>query len=700
MPKISKKIIQHINKNNNFTRGDLLKNLSSSSNGKKKKLKNKKKKARRNLSKKDISTAEDLLRKLVNWGFLKKRNNIYKRINSLTLKGKIQINTTGNAVFKTPEDDQIMINKKETGDAFNNDNVSVSIIDYKNGFFWGRVNHVLQRGRDLCMARIIKIEPGIIYYTLLDTPGEIQVCSDDSNITSDIGDVALVKLGNGTISNSPACEVIRAYKPDDESSDFTRIVTRHSLPGPHIEYTELQDATRKTINTGQKKRKDYTDLLTVTIDGEEAKDFDDAISIKKEDGIFTLFVHIADVSYFVKKGTQLDIEALSRGTSYYLGNRVIPMLPEILSNDLCSLREGVDRQTLSAKISFDRDGNIQNHEFNRGVIKVDRRLTYVNAEHLLNNPDGSDLSVMLHEMNELKQLLFTKRINNGSLDLTLADVKLVYEKDTISEIKFAERLNSHRIIEEFMLIANQVVARSLKDHKAPSLYRVHESISQDSLISLKDFLKRMNIGLKISGRPGVEIQKVLTHASGKDIEHVINLVVLKSLMQAYYGIVPEGHFGLGFTDYTHFTSPIRRYPDLIVHRCIKSLIDGLEPPYSTEQLIAIGEKSSELERIAQKAERDMVKLKSCRIMQKRVSEKFKVIVNGVSKFGFYVTLQEMPVEGMVPLWSLTDDYYLINEDEYTVIGRKYGKRFSIGDLIEVKLSNVDIDRMIIDFEIS
>jgi len=250
-----------------------------------------------------------------------------------------------------------------------------------------------------------------------------------------------------------------------------------------------------------------------------------------------------------------------------------------------------------------------------------------------------------------------------------------------------------------MLAANVAVSRVLREREVPTLYRIHEEISPDSLLKLKNFLKQLRIPFKAAGDISTRIQEVLAHVAGKDIEHVINLVILKSLMQAYYGADPEGHFGLGFRDYTHFTSPIRRYPDLVVHRCLKSLIDLKKPPYTRAELVAIGDRSSEKERVAQSAERDFDRIKACRLVKSRVGELFAGVITGVSKYGFYVTLKEIPVEGMVPLRALTDDYYLVKEDDYTVIGKRYGKRFRIGDAIRVKLSAVDVDRMFIDFEV-
>jgi len=442
-----------------------------------------------------------------------------------------------------------------------------------------------------------------------------------------------------------------------------------------------------------------TENFTVTIDGDSSKDFDDAISIRESRNSIKLYVHIADVSAYVKKGSRLDHEAFARGTSYYIGDRVIPMLPEKISNDLCSLREGVDRLTLTAEMNFDSKGNMTKFEAHRGIIKVNKRLTYNNAETIIKGRGLSQLHRTIQKMNKLAKLLNKKRLKEGKLDLNLTDQEVLYEEGHVKEIRFAPRLQSQSLIEEFMLSANEAVSRALKENSIPALYRVHEKISEDNIISLKRFLAVLNVKMDMGQTMGKSIQDVLARVSGKPYEQVVNLVVLKSMMQAYYGPEPLGHFGLGFMDYTHFTSPIRRYPDLVVHRCLKSLIDSSEHPYRMNELIETGEKSSTMERIAQKAERDLIKIKSCRLMKQYIGEEFDVVISGLSKFGLFVSLIDMPIEGMIPLRSLTDDYYVLKEDEFTIIGRRQNRRFRLGDKIRARLATSDIENLRIDFEL-
>jgi len=659
------------------------------------KRKRKGKKAKPHSPEQDASILEETVEGIVAAGLVKRKKNHYRRIHSFILEGKIRINTSGNGTLSIG-DDEVVIRKEDTASARNNDLVSAEIIDLRKGIFYGAVQKIMQRDRDQYFAKVVHTARDLVIYNLLDVPGSQEVCSPLTETAPEPGDMALVRLEQGFIRDRQRCSVISLFSPDDDRYDLDRIVMKHSLPAPHRDYPELSDVRNLVHDPG--RRKDYTRLLTVTIDGENAKDFDDAISIEKDDAGYLLYVHIADVSAHVRRDSDLDREALNRGTSYYLGNRVIPMLPEVLSNDLCSLREGVDRLTLSVEMRIDRGGEIRGHSFHRGTIRVAKRLTYNRADELLASGEKSRLHDMLAVMYELTALLHSKRIAEGSLELNLTDEALIYENNVVTDIQYIERLKSHQIIEEFMLCANVIVSRALRQAGVPSLYRNHEAVSAESLLSLKNFLRQMNIPFRTTGSAGANIQKVIRAIAGTEIEHVVNLIILKSLMQAYYGASPEGHFGLGFADYTHFTSPIRRYPDLVVHRCLKSLMDKTASPYSLDELIFIGDKSSDMERVAQSAERDFVKIKSCRLMKDRVGEVFQAMVSGVSRYGFYVTLADAPIDGMVPLWVLTDDFYLVKEDEYTVVGKRFGRRFRIGDKITVRLTSVEIERMIIDFD--
>ena len=695
MPVTSKKIIAYIYSHaGSFSRKELIDELAHL------RVEHRTKKGRRKGKKAapsdDTTVIDETLDDIVSTGLVKRKKNIYAKIHPFIAEGKIRINKTGNAVFQA-YDNEIIIKKDDTAGAHDNDYVAVKIIDVKSGSIMGAVEKIIRREKSAYFAKVVNTTRDAVIYTLLDVPGNKEVCAPKTVKHAQKGDLALVQLEEGLYQKWQRCRVLKVFSPDDDRYDFDRIMIKHSLPPPHKDYPELRDMQSLSPDPG--RRTDYTEHFTVTIDGDNAKDFDDAISIVQKGDLYILYVHIADVSAYVWKNSELDREALKRGTSCYLGNNVIPMLPEILSNDLCSLREGVERLTMTVEMQIDETGVIRGHRFSRGIIRVDRRLTYTLADDVLSHGEKSRLSDALERMYSLATVLHRRRLDLGSLELNLTDQSLIYENNIVTDIQYIERLKSHLIIEEFMLCANVTVSRALRESGIPSLYRNHEEVPPDSLASLKEFFRQLNIPFKSTGNATSNIKRVLTQVAGKEIEHVVNLVILKSLMQANYGAYPEGHFGLGFRDYTHFTSPIRRYPDLIVHRSLKAVIDMSKPPYTTDEMIAIGEKSSETERIAQSAERDFVKLKTCRLMKGRVGKVFNGIISGVSKYGFYVTLNEMPVDGMVPLWALTDDFYLVKEDDYTVIGKRYGRRFRMGDAITVKLTNVEIERMIIDFEV-
>ena len=651
----------------------------------------------------DTEKVNGILKALADSGFIVRHKKSFSQVRPLAIEGSVRINTSGNGIVEWNDDVSVIIKKGDVNFAHNNDRVTVELSDYHRGVFYGRVRSVVSTKHERFFAKLSRISGNTVYFQPLDVGGSDELCASLPGI-GDAGKILdgkhfyLIRPEREVTGYTQNCTVLKSFRADDDESDILRVTIKNSLPEQYPPMPGLDELEGMISEPFAGERVDYRKDLTVTIDGDNAKDFDDAVSVRTSGKNYLLCVHIADVSAYVKKGSRLDAEAFRRGTSYYLGDTVIPMLPEKISNDLCSLREKVDRLTVTAEMIFGPDGTLIERKFCTSIIRVSKRLTYRIADGYLDRNDRSRYTAMLKTMHELSVILKRKRLRNGRLDLNLADVELVYENGKFREIRYSERLRSHSIIEEFMLSANEVVAEELTRRNVPSLYRVHEKISDENIDSLSRFVKLFSLKLKKSGNIGVGIQNMLDSARGNDHEHVVNLIVLKSLMQAYYGVEPLGHFGLGFENYTHFTSPIRRYPDLVVHRCLKSLLAGMPLPYSMNDLVRIGEQSSELERAAQNAERDLVKLKSCRFMKDRVGETFPGIVSGVVKSGFFVSLVDYPVEGMVPFHLLDDDYYEIYDD-YSVIGRRTGRTYRLGQKVQVKLRDVKIDRMMIDFSV-
>ena len=457
-------------------------------------------------------------------------------------------------------------------------------------------------------------------------------------------------------------------------------------------------------------RTDLTQLMTVTIDGEDAKDLDDAVSLTKEGNIYHLGVHIADVSNYVQGGSALDKEALKRGTSVYLADRVIPMLPERLSNGICSLNQGQDRLTLSCLMDIDENGTVVAHRIAETVIRVDRRMSYNQVRCILEDGDTEtsreykEFVPMFFLMKELSALLRSKRHNRGSIDFDFPESKIILNgAGRAIDVKPYEQNVATQIIEDFMLMANETVAKEYCQGEYPFVYRTHDNPDPERVESLLTLLRHQGIQVQKACEEITpkEIQEILEQIQGMPNEMMISRLMLRTMKQARYTTACTGHFGLAANYYCHFTSPIRRYPDLQIHRIIKENIRGRMNDNRREHyesiLDAVAKQASETERRAEEAERETVKLKKCEYMSNHIGECFEGVISGVTEWGFFVELPNT-VEGLVRVTDLTDDFYEFYEDTYELAGSATNKRYKLGQKIKVVVDSTDKIMRTIDFK--
>ncbi|MBQ3225528.1 MAG: ribonuclease R [Clostridia bacterium] len=494
----------------------------------------------------------------------------------------------------------------------------------------------------------------------------------------------------------------------DVGVDILSVIRSHNIPDhfPNKVLDEAKKVAGKPMEI-TKERADFRNNLIITIDGADAKDLDDAVELTKlPNGHYRLGVHIADVGHFVPRGSALDKEAFARGTSVYLVDRVVPMLPVELSNGICSLTEGEDRLTLSVIIEIDAAGTVVSHEITKSVIRSSARMTYDDVTAILSGDKElsqkyKNIKEMLFNMKELSELLRKKREARGSIDFDFPEAKILLDEEgRPTEIKKQEQTVSHRIIESFMLCANETVAEDFFYRELPFVYRVHERPSEDKMNEFSEFVKAFGYGVKRTnnGIHPKEFQKLLLEIKDTREERIISTVMLRSLMKARYSEENLGHFGLSAKFYCHFTSPIRRYPDLVIHRIIGDVLAGKAVDY--EELLAFTEKaakqSSEREICAMEAERETNDMKKAEYMSERLGEVYEGVISSVTPFGMFVAL-ENTVEGLVRIADLDDDYYLYDEKLRILSGRHSGKIYQIGDTVTIRVARASKEAREIDF---
>lgn len=623
--------------------------------------------------------------------------------------------------FVIPETDMggdIFIAPNSIHDAMNGDTVAVSMLPpgETSRTREGVIQQVLSRAATEIIGTFEKSKRfGFVVPDDRRFNDDIFVLKKDFN-GAQTGDKVVVKITQypekGNSAEGRIDEIIS--RCGEAGGDIKALIRQYNLKQEFPEKAEAEakkiplKITEEEIN----RRTDLRDKTIITMDGADAKDLDDAVSVEKlTNGNYLLGVHIADVSHYVTDSSQLDKEALKRGNSVYLIDQVIPMLPKILSNGICSLNPAVERLTLSVSMEIDDKGKVVNHEIFESVIHSKARMVYGDVSDILENKSAELIAkyqtiyqdILL--MDELARILRKARDVRGSLDFDFdeAYIKLNEQGIPIS-VETAERRVANRIIEEFMLIANETIAEHFYWMEVPFVYRVHESPSLEKIEEFKRFIG--SFGLHLKGNPEnihpKALNEIIKNVEGKPEEHVINTVMLRSMKKAFYGTECEGHFGLGVKYYCHFTSPIRRYPDLIIHRIIKESIQGKLDIKRSRVLKRRTERAAEIssttERQAQELEREVEKLKKAEYMTYHVGETYEGIINGVASFGFFVEI-ENTIEGMVRVDYLNDDYYDYEASKYRLIGRRTNKIYALGDKVTIKVHSVELQDREINFTV-
>ena len=646
------------------------------------------------------------------------RGNRYGLADRMQLMvGWLQVNPRGFG-FVTPENtgkgEDVFVAGVNLHQAMHGDRVVVRL-ERSASRREGRIVRVLEHANSDLVGRYDVDETGVGFVTPFDQRVimDIQIPAGESGGASS-GQMVVVEIDRWpTPTRNPVGRIVEVVGDlNDPGVDNELIIRKHRLPDVHDSavVTEAKRLGNVVKRKDLRGRTDFRSMLTVTIDGETARDFDDAITLQSlPGGYYRLGVHIADVAHYVKDGGALDESAYARGTSVYFPERALHMFPPLLATGLCSLKSGVDRLVQSCLMEIDNSGAVVSYELHDGVIRSDAQMTYTVVDDILTkrNPktrrEYAALVSLFELMGTVYKRLKRRRVKRGSIDFDLKATKLVFdEAGQVEDVLAADRNVGHRIIEEFMLVTNETVAKHLEDSDISALYRVHEQPNPDKVVNFEAFASTLGHSL---GVPANEVQprhfqRLLKGLRGQPEERPVALLMLRTMQKAKYDEVNVGHFGLAAESYTHFTSPIRRYPDLVVHRLLRaSRTDGLSPESIkelTDDLREICRHTSAMERRAEEAEREVIEWKKVRFMADKAGDDFTGYVTGVTGFGLFVGLIEHFVEGLVHISSMADDYYRFSDAEYALLGENTGKRYRLGDMVRVQVVRVDTARRQID----
>ncbi len=629
--------------------------------------------------------------------------------NLTNLVGKVDMTSSGSAYVEVESlSDDIYVNEQDLGTALHNDIVEVVIIKVKrSGKAVGKIVEVIERSATEFVGTIQKsLKYAFLIPDSRRMPVDIFIPLNKLN-GAENGEKAIAKLGEWPKgADSPFGEIIQVLgKAGENNTEMHAILAEFGLPN---QFSDNIEAAAKNIDVEIKaeeikKRRDMRKVTTFTIDPDDAKDFDDALSIQQlKNGNWEIGVHIADVSHYLKEGSPLDQEAYDRATSVYLVDRVVPMLPEVLSNFACSLRPNEDKYCFSAIFEMSDDTKIHNQWFGRTVIHSDRRFAYEEAQKIIETGEG-DFAKEINTLDKLSKQLRIDRFKKGSINFHSIEVKFkLDDKGEPLGVFLKEQKDANKLIEDFMLLANRKVAEFIgsQEKAKPFVYRVHDNPDPDKLQTFSQFIKKFGYRIDTTSPKGISqsLNRLMTAVKGKSEEQLISQLAIRTMAKAIYTTKNVGHYGLCFKYYSHFTSPIRRYPDVMVHRLLQHYLDGGKAA-NKEELEEKSKHCSEREKLATDAERSSIKFMQVKFMQDKIGEIFGGTISGVSEFGMFIELEDNKCEGMVRMRGLGDDFYTFNPDNYAIEGKRTGKIYRIGDSVTIRVVKADLSKKQLDFDL-